>query len=482
MTSSGPVRRWLVLLVVGLAQLMVVLDTTIVNIALPRAQVDLRFSADDRQWVVTAYALAFGGLLLVGARLSRLWGCRAVFIGGLVGFAAASALGGAAWNYHVLIIARTAQGLFGAMLAPSTLTILSETFADRPDRGRAFGIFGAIAGAGGALGMILGGVLTETQSWRWCLYVNVPFAALAVAGAFIYIARQERDRAARLDWAGSALVVAGLTALVYAFAQVSTTGWDGAPTVIGLTAGVLLLATFAAVERVVHQPLVPLRLFHDRTRVAAYAGITLIGAAVLGLFLIMTYYLQSLRELSPIETGLTFLPFTVGALISSNLASNLALPRFGPRIVVPTAMLVSASGALWLTRIDLSTSVVAGIAPALFLFGLGLGATVASSILLGLTGAGGSDASVASGLVTSCQQVGGSLGAAVLNSVAVAAAGVAATSGSVELQRRAALHGDTVAFAGVFVMLVVGAGLTVLLYRSRPHHPSVTAPSIAVPG
>ncbi len=251
---------------------------------------------------------------------------------------------------------------------------------------------------------------------------------------------------------------------------------------IGLTAGVLLLATFAAVERVVHQPLVPLRLFHDRTRVAAYTGITLIGAAVLGLFLIMTYYLQSLRELSPIETGLTFLPFTVGALISSNLASNLALPRFGPRIVVPTAMLVSASGALWLTRIDLSTSVVAGIAPALFLFGLGLGATVASSILLGLTGAGGSDASVASGLVTSCQQVGGSLGAAVLNSVAVAAAGVAATSGSVELQRRAALHGDTVAFAGVFVMLVVGAGLTVLLYRSRPHHPSVTAPSIAVPG
>src|SRR5580704_3812033 len=242
--AAGPGRRWWILGVVGLAQLMVVLDATIVNIALPSAQRALAFSNADRQWVVTAYSLAFGGLLLLGGRLSDLVGRRRMLIIGLVGFAAASALGGAATGFTTLVIARGAQGAFGAMLAPAALSTLTVTFTDPAERGRAFGVYGAIAGAGGAVGLLLGGVLTEYLSWRWCLSVNVVLAVVAVAGAVRLLARQPRDPDVHIDWPGTVLVGAGLVAVVYGFSEAETKSW-GAPETLGLlAAGVVLLAAF----------------------------------------------------------------------------------------------------------------------------------------------------------------------------------------------------------------------------------------------
>src|SRR6266702_3118662 len=258
--AAGPARRWWILGVVGLAQLMVVLDATIVNIALPSAQRALGFSNADRQWVVTAYALAFGGLLLLGGRLSDLVGRRRMLIIGLVGFAAASALGGAATSFAVLVIGRGAQGAFGALLAPAALSTLTVTFTDPAERGRAFGVYGTIAGAGGAVGLLLGGVLTEYLSWRWCLYVNVILAAIAVAGAVRLLASQPRDPDVRIDWPGTVLAVAGLVAVVYGLSEAATKSWSAPETIVLLVAGVVLLAAFVLVEQRVAHPLLPLRI------------------------------------------------------------------------------------------------------------------------------------------------------------------------------------------------------------------------------
>jgi MFS family permease len=277
--DAGPARRWWILGVVGLAQLMVVLDATIVNIALPSAQRALGFSDADRQWVVTAYSLAFGGLLLLGGRLSDLVGRRRMLIIGLVGFAAASAVGGAATSFAVLVIGRGAQGAFGALLAPAALSTLTVTFTDPAERGRAFGVYGAIAGAGGAVGLLLGGLLTEYLSWRWCLYVNVVLAVIAVAGAIRLLAAHPRDPNVHIDWPGTALVVGGLVAVVYGLSEADTAGW-GAPTTLALlAAGIVLLVAFVLVEHRVQHPLLPLGV---GPRPLVPAGL-LLGAAGLSL-------------------------------------------------------------------------------------------------------------------------------------------------------------------------------------------------------
>src|SRR5712672_1521430 len=274
-------RRWWVLGVVGLAQLMVVLDATIVNIALPSAQHDLGFSNADRQWVVTAYSLVFGSLLLLGGRLSDLFGQRRMLIIGLTGFAAASALAGAATGFGMLVTGRAIQGAFGALLAPAALSTLAVTFSDPAERGKAFGVYGAIAGAGGAVGLLLGGVLTEYLSWRWCLYVNVVLALVAVAGAVRLLANRPRDTKVYLDPAGTILVVAGLVGVVYGLSEAEIKGW-GAPTTVALLAGgVLLLAAFVLVERRVSHPLLPLRIVLNRFRGGSYLAI---GLSAVGLF------------------------------------------------------------------------------------------------------------------------------------------------------------------------------------------------------
>src|SRR6266480_7418756 len=367
-------RRWWVLGVVGLAQLMVVLDATIVNIALPSAQHDLGFSNADRQWVVTAYSLAFGSLLLLGGRLSDLFGQRRMLIIGLTGFAAASALGGAATGFGMLVTGRAIQGAFGALLAPAALSTLAVTFSDPAERGKAFGVYGAIAGAGGAVGLLLGGFLTEYLSWRWCLYVNVVLAVVAVVGAVRLLAPQPRDPGVRIDWPGTVLVVAGLVSVVYGLSEASTAGWRAPTTVALLVAGVVLLAVFVLLERRVAHPLLPLRIVLNRFRGGAYLAIGLSAIGVFGIFLFLTYYLQLTLAYSPVKSGLAFLPMIAAIVVASTISSGVLMPRTGPRPLIPAGMVLAAAGlAILAARLGLHTSYLDWILPALLLTGAGLG-------------------------------------------------------------------------------------------------------------
>jgi EmrB/QacA subfamily drug resistance transporter len=420
--AAGPVRRWWILAVVGLAQLMVVLDATVVTIALPSAQRALGFSNADRQWVVTAYALAFGGLLLLGGRLSDLVGRRRMLIIGLVGFAAASALGGAATSFAVLVIARGAQGAFGAVLAPAALSTLTVTFTDPAERGKAFGVYGAIAGAGGAVGLLLGGVLTEYLSWRWCLYVNVILAVIAVVGAVRLLAPQPRDPDVRIDWPGTVLVASGLAVLVYGLSEADTAGW-GAPTTLALlAAGVVLLAAFVLAERRVAHPLLPLRIVLNRFRGGAYLAIGLSSIGVFGIFLFLTYYLQLTLAYSPVRSGLAFLPMVAAIVAASTISSGLLMPRVGPRPLVTAGLLIAAGGlAIMAAQLGLRTSYLDWILPALLLVGIGLGLVFGCALNAATYGTGTADAGVASALVNTNQQVGGSIGTALLNTLAASA-------------------------------------------------------------
>ena len=398
--SSVRDRRWWILGVVGLAQLMVVLDATIVNIALPSAQRALGFSNADRQWVVTAYALAFGGLLLLGGRLSDLLGRRRMLIIGLVGFAASSALGGAATGFATLVIARGAQGAFGAMLAPAALSTLTVTFTDPADRGKAFGVYGAIAGAGGAVGLLLGGFLTEYLSWRWTLYVNVVLAVIAGAGAVRLLPADRRDPGVRIDWPGTVLVAGGLVAVVYGLSEADTKGWGAPATIVLLVAGVVLLAAFVLVERRVQHPLLPLRIVLNRFRGGAYLAIGLSAIGVFGVFLFLTYYLQLTLAYSPVKSGLAFLPM-IAALVAASTISSGVMPRVGPRPLIPLGLLIAAGGlAILAAQLGLRTSYPDWILPAQLLLGVGLGVVFGCALNTATYGSGAADAGVASALVT----------------------------------------------------------------------------------
>jgi EmrB/QacA subfamily drug resistance transporter len=462
-------RRWLVLVVVGLAQLMVVLDATIVNIALPSAQRALGFATTDRQWVITAYALAFGGLLIVGGRLSDLLGRKRTFTVGLAGFAAASALGGAAPDFGALVAARAVQGAFGALLAPSALALLITTFTGQRERGKALGIYTAIAGGGGAIGLILGGVLTEYLSWRWCLYVNVVFAALALAGAIPLIRNQPRNPGARLDVPGSLLAAGGLVGIVYGFSQAATSGWGGAQTVGPIVAGVVLLGAFVTVERRVGHPLVPLAIIANRTRGPAYLSALVAGIGLIGAFLLVTYYLQDILGFSPLRAGLAFLPFIAGVVVAANFVSNRGLTRFGPKVVVPAGMILAAGAAGWLTGLGVHGDYGSRVAPALVLLGLGTGAVVTTAFSLGPAGARPADSGVAAALVNSSNQVGGSLGAALLNTIAATAAANYLTRHRPHVSLASAtVHGDVTAFTFLAILFAVGAVVATLLFPRRP--------------
>src|SRR5215472_9548244 len=442
-------RRWWVLGVVGLAQLMAVLDATIVNIALPSAQHDLGFSNADRQWVVTAYSLAFGGLLLLGGRLSDLVGRRRMLIIGLVGFAAASALGGAANSFAVLVIGRGAQGAFGAMLAPAALSTLTVTFTDPGERGKAFGVYGAIAGGGGAVGLLLGGFLTEYLSWRWCLYVNVVIAVIAVAGAVRLLAAYPRNPDVQIDWPGTVLVVAGLVAVVYGLSEADTKGWGAPTTVVLLVAGVVLLAAFVLVEQRVQHPLLPLRIVLNRFRGGAYLAIGLSAIGVFGIFLFLTYYLQLSLAYSPVKSGLAFLPMIAAIIAASTTSSGVLMPRVGPRPLIPVGLLIAAAGlAILASQLGLRTSYPAWILPSLVLVGAGLGVVFGCALNTATYGAGAADAGVAAALVNTNQQVGGSIGTALLNTLAASAltSYVLAHGHSPLVLAQAAVHSYIVAF------------------------------------
>jgi EmrB/QacA subfamily drug resistance transporter len=482
-SSKQHQRRWLILAMVGVAQLMVVLDATIVNIALPSAQRALGFSNDSRQWVVTAYALAFGSLLLIGGRIGDYFGRKRALIAGLIGFALASAMAGLAQSFDVLVAARALQGAFGALLAPSALSILTTTFTDPKERGTAFGIYGAIAGGGGAIGLLLGGVLTEYVDWRSTLFVNLAFAIPAAAAAFVLLINERPTVRPKLDLPGAASATTGLFALVYGFSNAETHGW-GAPLTVGsLVASAVLLTGFVTLQMRGEHPLLPLRVVLDRDRGGSFLGIGISGIGVFGVFLFLTYYLQRTLGFSPVKTGLAFLPMMGAIVTSATLMSTRVLPRTGPRPLVPTGMLLAGIAMLLLTRVGVHTGYATHILPALLLAGAGLGMVFAPSMATATGNVRPQDAGVASALVNTMQQVGGSIGVALLSTLSATAVTsfVAAHGGPTPgTAAAAAVHGYTTAFwwaAGIFFL---GAILTSVLLRSgAPEHDPAAAPLLA---
>ncbi len=462
-------RRWLILVVVAVAQLMVVLDSTIVNIALPSAQRALGFPNSDRQWVVTAYALAFGSLLLVGGRLGDMFSRKWVFITGLIGFAIASAIGGAAGSFVILVAARALQGAFGALLAPSALGTLVSTFRDPRERGRAFGVFGSVAAGGGAVGLILGGVLTQYLSWRYCLYVNLVFAAIAVAGALAWIRSSRPAVRPRMDWPGAVLACAGLFLIVFGFSHAETAGWTAALTLGSLILGAVLLAGFVAAEQRSSHPLLPLRVILDRTRGGSYVAVFISGIAIFGTFLFLTYYLQVVKGDNPLTTGLLFLPMIGCILISSNLSSIALLPRVGPRVLIALGMLLGAGGMAYLTQVTVTSSYDSAVLPALLILGLGFGMIFAPAINTATFGVAREDSGVASALVNTMQQVGGSIGTSALSTIALTATAsyLIAHHASRLAPAIAATHGYTVAFTVSAALLGLGFILAIVLLPSK---------------
>jgi EmrB/QacA subfamily drug resistance transporter len=475
-------RRWLILGVIGLAQLMVVLDLTIMNIALPSAQRALHFTTVDRQWVVTAYALAFGSLLLLGGRLADLLGRKVTFLAGLVGFAGVSAIGGASVNFTMLVTARACQGAFAALLVPSALSLLTTTFTEQKERGTAFGIYGAIAGAGGAVGLLLGGALTEYLSWRWTLYVNLLFAAVAFTGGALLLKRQPSPLKPRIDIPGVVLVSGAVFCLVYGFANAASHSWSTPSTYGFLAVGVALGVAFAVWQARAAHPLLPPRVVLDRNRGGAYLSMFVASAGLFGIFLFLTYYLQQTLGYSPLVTGVAFLPISGGLVLASNLSTIVLMPRVGPRPLVTSGMLAAAGGALWLAQLGPHTSYAAGILGPMILAAVGLGMVIAPVINTGTFGVAPQDAGVASATVTVGQQLGASVGTSLLNTIFATAVtsylaanlASARTIGRHALTGLALAHGYDTAFwwtAGIFA---AGAVIGGTLLRSGPLRPAGT--------
>ncbi|GAA4665608.1 MULTISPECIES: MFS transporter [Amycolatopsis] len=468
-TTEDPhhARRWLILVVIALAQLMVVLDATIVNIALPSAQQDLGFSSDARQWVVTAYALAFGSLLLLGGRVADLFGRKYALLIGLSGFAVASVVGGAAANFEMLVIARAAQGVFGALLAPAALSLLTTTFTDVKERGRAFGIFGAIAGGGAAIGLLLGGVLTEYLDWRWCMFVNIIIAVIALFGGLTLLRHRPSEHRPKLDIPGTLSASAGLFAVVYGFSNAETHDWSSATVWGFLVAGVALLGLFVVLQTRVSHPLLPLRVVLDRNRGGAYLAVFMLGIGMFGIFLFLTYYLQQNLGFSPIMSGLAFLPMVGTLMISATTATAMLLPRFGPRPLVALGMLIAGGGMFWFSGIDTSSTYASGVLFPLLVTGVGIGLSMAPSMNVATMGVDRHDAGVASATVNTAQQIGGSIGTALLSSIASGAVTsfVAGRQLTPQLAAEAAIHSYSTAFTWSAVIFVAGAVICGLLLK-----------------
>jgi EmrB/QacA subfamily drug resistance transporter len=462
-------KRWTILVILATAQLMVVLDATIVNIALPSAQKALHFANSERQWIVTAYALAFGSLLLLGSRISDLFGRKWTFIGGLAGFAISSAVGGAAQSFGMLAAARTFQGAFGALLAPAAMSLLTTTFLDPAERNKAFGIWGAIAGSGASIGLILGGILTQTLSWRYSMYVNLVFAIFAIGGALTLLHNEAPAVKPKLDIPGVLTVSVGLFSLVFGFSHAETTSWTNPVTLGFLISGALLLAAFAAIQARSRNPLLPLRVVTNRNRAASFMTIGISGSAVFGVFLFLTYYLQQNRGYSPVATGVAFLPMTAAVMISAAVATNKLRARFGPRPLVVTGMALGAAGMLYLSRLGVDSSYVSAILPALLAIGVGLGLSMASAMNSATLGVKPADAGVASATVSASQQIGGSLGTALLSTIATSALAGYITGAhapvSQALITHAAVHADTTAFAWAAAIFAIGAVIAGTLFE-----------------
>ena len=466
-------RRWLVLAVVGIAQLMIVLDASIVNIALPHAQAALHIGDAQRQWALTAYTLTFGGLLLLGGRVADYVGRKRTFLIGLFGFAGASALGGLAQSSAAFFGARAIQGVFAALLAPAVLSLITTTFTEAHDRAKAFAVYGAISGTGAAIGLIAGGALTEFLSWRWTLLVNTPIALLVAVAAIPLLKESRADGNRHFDVPGALVATAGLATLVYGFTEASIHGWTATLTLGLLAASAVLLAGFVAWERRAANPMLPLRIVLDRNRGGSYLAFFLATLAMFGVFLFLTYYFQGVLGYSALKAGVAFLPFPLGIITSSTIASR-TLPRFGPRVLAASGFSLAAVGMLWLTQLPAEPAYLTHVVPSMLLISLGMGhvfVPLASTALLGVPN---HDAGAASALVNTMQQVGGSLGVAFLNTIATSATvSYAASHGGPSAA--ASVHGFTSAFTVGTGILALAAVVVATFIRPAPRRDEVAA-------
>lgn len=470
-------RRWLALMVIALAQLMVVLDASIVNIALPSMQVDLGISDANRQWVITAYTLAFGGLLLLGGRIADYAGRKRVFIIGLIGFAGASALGGIAPSAGLLFAARGLQGLFGALLAPAALSLITVTFTDSKERAKAFGVYGALSGGGAAIGLVLGGILTEYASWRWTLGVNVPIAIITALLAVPFVRESRAHGDTRYDIPGAITSTLGLVSLVYGITQATEHGWTDSSTLGFIGLAVVLLAIFFIIEQRTSHPLLPMAVLRNRNRGGAYLTSFLLGAGLFAMFLFLTFFFQGILHFKPLESGLLFLPFSAGVIISAGIASQL-LPRFGPRYVTFAGLIMATVGMVLLTRLTPGSTYWPDVLPAMLVISLGMGLVFVPLSAVSLFGIPQHDAGVASAVLNTTQQIGGSVGVAFLNTMVASAttAYLAINGGDVP---GAQVHGFTVGFmwgacilgiAGIVWVVLINANKNTLAVNDAPVH------------
>jgi EmrB/QacA subfamily drug resistance transporter len=450
---------------------MVALDATVINIALPRAQVDLNFSVANRQWLITAYALAFGSLMFLGGRLSDLWGRRTSLMVGLVGFALASAVGGAAKSFAVLVCARAVQGVFGALLAPAALAALTLTFREPKERAKAFSIFGAVGGSGAAIGLLLGGALTQWASWRWCLTINLFFAALALIGVVLFVERGREARTIHLDLVGTVLASAGLFALVFGLGHAVTTGWGNFDTWFSLGVGAVLVVVFVLWQKRSAFPLLPLRIVTNRTRGGSLIALYITNIGIFGISLFLAYYLQNTLGYSPMKTGLLFLPLVASLAFSASLASARLLALVGPRPLVPVGMLLGMMGMILFTKLPANADYLGHVMPGLIVTGLGLGLIFAPSTASATAGIEPRDAGAASAMVNVVQQIGGSVGTATLNTIAVityrrAIACPSSVASRCATGTTATLHGYAVAFWWAAGFFALGALVTFFMLES----------------
>ncbi|MER7645419.1 MULTISPECIES: MFS transporter [unclassified Streptomyces] len=485
--SSGQAtnpRRWLILAVICTAYLMVGVDLTVVNLALPSAQQALHFTDADRQWIVTAYALPFGSLLLFCGRLSDLIGRKQTFLIGLSGFAVASAVGGASTSFGMLVTARAFQGAFAAMLAPAALALLATTFTDLKEKAKAFGIFSAVAAAGTGLGLILGGALTSGLNWRWCLYINLLFAGVALVGGLVLLERQPRT-GARMDIPGVLLASGGMFCVVYGFSNAAEHSWHTPSTWGVLAAGAVLLLTFSLWQTRAANPLLPPRVVLDRNRAGAYLTTLFVGTGTFGVMLFLVYYMQTDLGYSAIESGVALLPMLVFTAVGANVSAVKLMPKYGPRPLVTAGLLLSAAGMAWLTGIGIDSGYVSHLMGPVTAVGLGLGLIYGAALRTGTAGVALKDTGIASACVSTGQQLGGAIGTALLNTIAATATGTwfddhvqgTPTARDIHL---ASIHGYTTVFWWCTAVFVAGAVIAGLMLRSGPL-PAPQAPPAAQP-
>ncbi len=463
-------RRWSALALIVTAQFMVILDVAIVNVALPSIKTDLGFSQTNLQWVISVYAILFGGALLLGGRLADLLGRRRLFVGGLALFTVSSLLCGLAWSEASLIAFRAVQGLGGALLAPAALSLLMTTFAEGRERNLALGIYGAASGSGAAAGVLLGGLLTSYLSWSWIFFINVPVGVAAIALAPLLLRESRADLANRhFDFPGAASVTAGLMLLVYATTRAASEGWGSVTTIALLAGSAALVLSFIAIELRSPSPLLPLRIFRVRTLAAANAAMAIVGAVAFSEFFLLTLYLQDVLHYSAIETGAAFSGFALAVVVVSN-AAQIVVGRLGVRPTLTAGLLVSAASVAWLTRLPVDGQYFWDLFPAFVLGGAGMGLSFVPVTIASLTGVARSDAGVASGLINTSRQIGGAVGLAAASAIAAASTSryVHSHSAVTPSSGVALDHGFQTALYVLTGLLLLGAVIAISLVRSAP--------------